>query len=298
MATSPSATTQRADLRERDQPPAVERVGQRAADQREQQDRHELGHAEQPDGERRVRQRVALERAARRTVICAPSDRDELPDDQQAELAPPPQQPDVERDRAQGAPHPPLSTDLGHLGASIVVSCSAQVEPVRADFPVRALLDHGRSRMPALPLPAALTGIRAKVLVAPALILALTAVLGVASLNALGGAADRSAASERAAAAIETLRDSNSRQFESDRLQYLALRATTPKDGARRRGRVARRAQGEPSTATARSPRAAPARRAPARCARRRSSARSLRTAAACSRGAAPCPPARRSPPR
>src|SRR3954447_3920126 len=83
--------------------------------------------------------------------------------------------------------------------------------------------------MPALPLPAALTGIRAKVLVAPALILVLTAALGLASLSALSGAADRSAASERAAAAIETLRDSNSRQFESDRLQYLALRATTPK---------------------------------------------------------------------
>ena len=84
--------------------------------------------------------------------------------------------------------------------------------------------------MPALRLPAALTGIRAKALVAPALILVLTAALGLASLSALSGAADRSAASERAAAAIETLRDSNSRQFESDRLQYLALRATTPKD--------------------------------------------------------------------
>jgi methyl-accepting chemotaxis protein len=83
--------------------------------------------------------------------------------------------------------------------------------------------------MPAHQLPAALTGIRAKVLVAPALILVLTAALGLASLSALSGAADRSAASERAAAAIETLRDSNSRQFESDRLQYLALRASSTK---------------------------------------------------------------------
>jgi hypothetical protein len=59
----------------------------------------------------------------------------------------------------------------------------------------------------------------------------------------------------RTSGAIETLRDSNARQFECDRPQYLALRATTPKEahdaaaGGAAEGAVSQTATGRPSEA-------------------------------------------------
>ena len=65
-------------------------------------------------------------------------------------------------------------------------------------------------------------GIRGQLLVAPAVVLILTAVLGVTSFRQLSAAADMA---KQSAAAVEILRDSNSRQFEGDRFQHLALRS-------------------------------------------------------------------------
>jgi methyl-accepting chemotaxis protein len=70
-----------------------------------------------------------------------------------------------------------------------------------------------------------LSGMRARVLLAPTLILILFAALGAASVNALSASADRAAQAERAMVAIEVLRDANSRQFEAARAQFLALAA-------------------------------------------------------------------------
>src|SRR6266536_3511777 len=58
----------------------------------------------------------------------------------------------------------------------------------------------------------------------------LMAVLGVQSYRALGDAAQLARASNAETTAVEILRDSNSRNFEADRSQYLALHARTAKD--------------------------------------------------------------------
>ena len=66
--------------------PALDRVGERAADDREHEDGHERAEAEQPDRERRVRQLEDLERHDRRHDLVAEV-RDRLPQEQQAEVA-------------------------------------------------------------------------------------------------------------------------------------------------------------------------------------------------------------------
>ena len=92
-----------ADLGDLDEPPAIEGVGQRAADEREHDDRRELGDPEQADGQRRAGQLVGLE-----------GDRDEgrhraqlgdrLAEDEQAEVAPPAQEAEVDGDRSDRPP--------------------------------------------------------------------------------------------------------------------------------------------------------------------------------------------------
>ena len=69
-------------------------------------------------------------------------------------------------------------------------------------------------------------GIRGQLLVAPAVVLILTAVLGVTSFRQLSAAADMAKQSAAETIAVEVLRDSNSRQFEGDRFQHLALRSS------------------------------------------------------------------------
>src|SRR6187549_2920232 len=73
-------------------------------------------------------------------------------------------------------------------------------------------------------------GIRGQLLIPPAAVLVLMAVLGLAGIRGLKteASAARSAAAETTA--VEILRDSNSRMFEGHRFQSLALAATTPKD--------------------------------------------------------------------
>jgi methyl-accepting chemotaxis protein len=73
-------------------------------------------------------------------------------------------------------------------------------------------------------------GIRGQLLIAPAAVLVLTAVLGVISIRQLGASADMASRQAAETAAVEILRDSNSRQFEGDRFQHLALRATDQKE--------------------------------------------------------------------
>jgi methyl-accepting chemotaxis protein len=73
-------------------------------------------------------------------------------------------------------------------------------------------------------------GLRGQVLLAPAVVLVLMVVLGVTGYRQLSNAADLARQSKAEVSAVETLRDSNSRQFESDRQQYLALGATNAKD--------------------------------------------------------------------
>jgi hypothetical protein len=72
-------------------------------------------------------------------------------------------------------------------------------------------------------LPNALTGVRAKLLAPPVTLLAFMAILGGVALHELGVAADLSTRARAATAAVELLRDANSRNFESDRFQHLAL---------------------------------------------------------------------------
>src|SRR4051794_8732777 len=73
-------------------------------------------------------------------------------------------------------------------------------------------------------------GIRAQLLVAPAIVLVLMAVLGLAGYRGLRDAAHTASASAAETTAVEILRDSNSRQFEGHRFQTLALQAKTRKD--------------------------------------------------------------------
>src|SRR3954451_23070350 len=73
-------------------------------------------------------------------------------------------------------------------------------------------------------------GIRGQLLIAPAAVLILTSILGVISIHQLGASADMASDQAAETTAVEILRDSNSRQFEGDRFQYLALGATSQKD--------------------------------------------------------------------
>ncbi|HEY6886246.1 MAG TPA: HAMP domain-containing methyl-accepting chemotaxis protein [Solirubrobacter sp.] len=73
-------------------------------------------------------------------------------------------------------------------------------------------------------------GIRAQLLVAPAVVLILTAILGVTSIRQLGASAGMAKQSAAETTAVEILRDSNSRQFEGDRFQNLALQSPTQKE--------------------------------------------------------------------
>jgi hypothetical protein len=94
---------ERAQLGRDHQPPAIERVGERPAEQGEREDRRELRRADQADGDR-----------APREVVHLHGDRDErdrraeqrhaLADHQQPQLAAPPQQVGVHRHRPQRPP--------------------------------------------------------------------------------------------------------------------------------------------------------------------------------------------------
>ena len=84
------------------QQPAVERVRQRAAHQRHGQDRHELADAQRADRERRAGQVVHLERQRDERDHRA-EERDELPEEQQPELAAA-QRGEVEEQAAHGRP--------------------------------------------------------------------------------------------------------------------------------------------------------------------------------------------------
>jgi methyl-accepting chemotaxis protein len=79
-------------------------------------------------------------------------------------------------------------------------------------------------------------GIRGQLLIAPVVLLVLMAILGFASYNALAGAAHLAAVSKHELNTVEVMRDSNSRMFEGERFQYLALRATSAKDFDDQRG--------------------------------------------------------------
>ncbi len=73
-------------------------------------------------------------------------------------------------------------------------------------------------------------GIRGQFLVAPAIVLILTAVLGITSYRQLDDAAGVAEQGAAETTAVEILRDSNSRQFEGDRFQHLALASHTQKE--------------------------------------------------------------------
>src|SRR5215510_10139949 len=73
-------------------------------------------------------------------------------------------------------------------------------------------------------------GIRGQLLIAPAAVLILTAILGFASYRQLDDAAATAKLGAAETTAVEILRDSNSRQFEGDRFQHLALASHTMKE--------------------------------------------------------------------
>ncbi len=78
--------------------------------------------------------------------------------------------------------------------------------------------------------PFARLGIRGQLLIAPAAVLILTAILGIASYRQLDDAAGVAKLGAAETTAVEILRDSNSRQFEGDRFQHLALASDDKKD--------------------------------------------------------------------
>ncbi len=73
-------------------------------------------------------------------------------------------------------------------------------------------------------------GIRGQLLIAPAAVLILTAILGITSYRQLDNAAGTAKLGSAETTAVEILRDSNSRQFEGDRFQNLALASDNKKD--------------------------------------------------------------------
>jgi hypothetical protein len=73
-------------------------------------------------------------------------------------------------------------------------------------------------------------GIRGQLLVAPAAVLILTAIIGITSYRQLDDAAGVAKLGAAETTAVEILRDSNSRQFEGDRFQHLALASDNQKD--------------------------------------------------------------------
>jgi hypothetical protein len=101
-----------ADLGDLHEPPAIERIGQRPADEREHEDRRELGDAEQADGQRRARDLVGLERDRHEGGHRAEL-RDGLPEDEQAEVAPAAQEAEVDGDRTKRPP--PHRRGLGRV---------------------------------------------------------------------------------------------------------------------------------------------------------------------------------------
>src|SRR3954462_15302875 len=82
-------------------------------------------------------------------------------------------------------------------------------------------------------------GIRGQLLIAPAIVLVLTAILGVTSYRQLDADAVKADLAAKETTAVEVLRDSNSRQFEGDRFQHLALRAPDAKEFAANREEAA-----------------------------------------------------------
>src|SRR5262245_3636282 len=72
--------------------------------------------------------------------------------------------------------------------------------------------------------------IRGQLLIAPAAVLILTAILGIASYRQLDDTAATAKLGAAETTAVEILRDSNSRQFEGDRFQHLALASDSKKD--------------------------------------------------------------------
>jgi methyl-accepting chemotaxis protein len=73
-------------------------------------------------------------------------------------------------------------------------------------------------------------GLRAKILAAPVVALVLMAVMGAVTIAKLTNAAALSKSMAARTNEVEVLRDSNSRQFESDRQMYLAVHATSAKE--------------------------------------------------------------------
>jgi methyl-accepting chemotaxis protein len=82
-------------------------------------------------------------------------------------------------------------------------------------------------------------GLRAQLLIAPAVVLILAAILGLTSYRQLDSAATNADLAAANTTAVEILRDSNSRQFEGDRFQHLALAATSKKEFADNRAEAA-----------------------------------------------------------
>ena len=77
---------------------------------------------------------------------------------------------------------------------------------------------------------AARGGLRAKILAAPVVALVLMAVMGAITFAKLNDDAALSKSMAQRTDEVEVLRDSNSRQFESDRHMYLALHAADAKE--------------------------------------------------------------------
>ncbi len=103
-----------------DEPPALDRIGERAPDDREHEHRHERTETEQADRERRVRQLVDLERHDGRHDLVAEVG-DGLPDEEQPEVARLVERGEVHEVLARASDDAPLGVGLGSRGGRLVL---------------------------------------------------------------------------------------------------------------------------------------------------------------------------------
>ena len=113
------------------EPAAVVGVGERAAEQRGEEQRHDLRQPDQADQQRRAREVVDLERH-RDVRQHRAGERDRLPDEEQAEVAVPPQRADVDGE-ARGE-----AAEARHVGGQ------RTRRPLRPASPPGSLPQHDR----------------------------------------------------------------------------------------------------------------------------------------------------------
>ena len=119
------------ELAEENHSPTVDRVGERSTEEREPEDRDELGQPDQADHERGAAELVGL-KGDRDERDHRAEKRDRLADEEQPKLPAPPQRPDVEHGNPEAAPDPagPLAGEDRRRGGEPLAFVKARVRAV------------------------------------------------------------------------------------------------------------------------------------------------------------------------